>query len=141
MIAVSRDVVVQFLEEASWTARAKAIERVATRYVEDALTPEEAAEALDLFRAALYDAEPLVRRVLAESLKRAPALPADIVQALAQDVPEVAAPFLAASPLLGEDELIAIAKGGAGAHRAAIACRPSLSERLAHILFGRAALA
>ena len=40
------------------------------------------------------------------------------------DVPEVAAPFLAATPLLGEDDLYIIARDGSTAHRLAIACRP-----------------
>ena len=80
----------------------------------------------DLFRIALYDGETVVRRVLAESLKHARDLPRDIVRRLAQDVPEVSAPFLAASPLLGDEDLMPIAKCGATAQRTAIAGRPRL---------------
>lgn len=124
MMVLTRDTVTQFTEEASWTARAKAIERVATRFVEGPLSDAERLTALDVFRAALYDGEPLVRRVFAESVKRATDLPRDIVLALARDVPEVAAPFLAATPLLGDDDLYIIARDGSTAHRLAIACRP-----------------
>jgi uncharacterized protein (DUF2336 family) len=96
---------------------------------------------LDLIRLALYDGEPLVRRVLAESLKHSHDLPRDVVRRLVQDIPEVSAPFLAASPLLGDDELLALAKSGATAQRAAIACRQRLSPRVATIVCGRAAVA
>ena len=141
MGALTRDFVIQFAQEQSWTARAKSIEKVATDYVGGAFDLAERHAAHDLFRLALYDAEPLVRRVLAESIKHARDLPRDVVRTLAQDIPEVSAPFLAASPLLGEDELLSIAKAGASVQRAAIACRPSLSERVANVLFGRAAVA
>lgn len=141
MVALTREIVIQFAQEQSWTARAKAVEQVATAYVEGAFEATERQAALDLFRLALYDSEPLVRRVLAESIKHARDLPRDMVRTLSQDIPEVSAPFLAASPLLGDDELLSIATGGATVQRAAIACRPSLSARVANVLFGRAAVA
>lgn len=141
MVALTRDVVIQFAEEQAWIGRAKVAERVATRYVEGGFSPAEQRVALDLLRLALYDAEPLVRRVLAESVKHARFLPRDIVLTLAQDLPEVSAPFLAASPLLGEDELLSLAKRGGALQRAAIARRSFLSERLANVIFGRTAAA
>jgi uncharacterized protein (DUF2336 family) len=141
MVAVTREFVIQFAQEHSWTERAKTVEKIATLYVEDALADGSRQAALELFRLAVYDCEPLVRRVLAESIKHARELPRDIVRTLAQDIPDVSAPFLAASPLLGDDELLSIAKGGATVQRAAIACRPSLSARVASVLFGRAAIA
>src|SRR5487761_1096370 len=141
MVGLSREFVIQFAQEQSWTARAKSIEKIATDYVEGTFDPAERETALDLFRLALYDAEPLVRRVLAETIKHARDLPRDVVRMLVQDIPEVSAPFLAASPLLGDDELLSIAKAGASVQRAAIACRPRLSERVANVLFGRAAVA
>jgi uncharacterized protein (DUF2336 family) len=124
MMALTRETIAQFTEEASWTARAKAIERVATRYIEGSLNEAERQTAFEVFRAALYDGEPLVRRVLAESVKRATDLPRDVVLGLARDVPEVAAPFLAATPLLDDEDLGNIARDGSTAHRLAIACRP-----------------
>src|SRR6185437_15143905 len=136
MVAVTREFVIQFAQEHSWTERAKTVEKIATLYVEGALADGSRQAALELFRLAVYDCEPLVRRVLAESIKHARELPRDIVRTLAQDIPDVSAPFLAASPLLGDDELLSIAKGGATVQRAAIACRPSLSARVANVLFG-----
>ena len=141
MVVLTREFVIQFAQEQSWTVRAKTVEKVATLYVEGAFQDATRQTALDLFRLALYDSEPLVRRVLAESIKHARELPRDIVRTLAQDIPDVSAPFLSASPLLGDDELLSIARGGATVQRAAIACRASLSERVANVLFGRVAVA
>ena len=141
MVGLTREFVIQFAQELSWTARAKTVERVATRYVEGVYDAPGQVAALDLLRLALCDSEPLVRRVLAESIKHARDLPRDLVRTLAHDVPEVSAPFLTASPLLGDDELMAIAIDGASVQRAAIACRPRLSARVANVLYGRAAVA
>jgi uncharacterized protein (DUF2336 family) len=141
MVALTREFVIQFAQELSWTARAKTVERVATRYVEGVYDAAGHAAALDLLRLALNDSEPLVRRVLAESIKHARDLPRDLVCGIAHDIPEVSAPFLTASPLLGDDELMAIALGGASVQRAAIAGRPRLSARVANVLYGHAAVA
>ncbi|HUK58700.1 MAG TPA: DUF2336 domain-containing protein [Stellaceae bacterium] len=133
--------VLQFAQEHSWTERAKTVERAATLYVDGALDPDARMAALDLFRLALYDGEPLVRRVLAESIKHARELPRDIVRTLASDAPEVSAPFLASSPLIADEDLLAIAQGGVSAQRAAIARRLTLPSRVARILFGQPAVA
>src|SRR5665213_2705301 len=100
MTALNRETIAEFIEEPSWTMRAKWIERVAVLYVEGELDEDEAHTALELFRVTVYDGEPLVRRVLAETLKHAIDLPRDMVLALARDTIEVAAPFLKFSPLL-----------------------------------------
>lgn len=134
MTALARDSIAQFIEEGSWTARAKMVERIATRYVEGGLGEVERCTAEDLFRLALYDGEALVRRVLAETLKHATEMPRDIVLALAHDVVDVAAPFLAASPLLEDDELMPIVAGGSSAHRLAVTARRPLSSRIADAL-------
>lgn len=141
MVPLARDVVVQFAEEQSWTKRAKFAEQAAMRFLDGGLSPAEHQAALDLFRLAIYDGEALVRRVLAESIKHARALPRDIVRALVNDLPEVSAPFLACSPLIAEEDLVRLAKTGGTLLRAAIACRPSLSERLADALLGEIAAA
>jgi uncharacterized protein (DUF2336 family) len=141
MLGLTRDMVLNFAQEQSWTARALIVERAATLFVDGALYEAGRETAIDLFRLALYDGEPLVRRVLADSLKHASQLPRDIVRALAQDIPEVSAPFLAASPLIADDDLFAIAQGGASVQRAAIARRLSLPTRVARVLFSRPAVA
>ena len=137
MAALTREMVYRFAEEPNWTARAKTIERVATLYVEDGIDAAEHAVVLDLFRLAHYDAEPLVRRVLAETLKHTTALPRDIVRGMVADIAEVSAPFLACSPLLVADDLAAIAASGSPGQRAAIARRARLPRHVVRLLHGR----
>ena len=141
MFGVTRTEVLNFAQELSWTERAKTVEHVATLYVDGMLDEEQRMAALDLFRLALYDGEPLVRRVLAESVKNARELPRDIVRTLARDVPEVSTPFLAASPLIADEDLLAIAEFGTSIQRAAIARRLFLPSRVARILYRRPAVA
>jgi uncharacterized protein (DUF2336 family) len=125
------EMVGQLIEEQSWTARAKLLERLATRFAEGSLDDTQWHAVTDTFRMALYDAEPLVRRVLAESVKSAAHLPRDILLALAQDTAAVAAPVLEHSRLLTEDDLLPIALNGSTAHRFAIAGRRLISGRVA----------
>jgi uncharacterized protein (DUF2336 family) len=114
-------------DDPSWIQRAMAIEQIATHYTAGAQAPNEMRVAEDIFRLALYDSEVTVRRVLAESLKRAAFLPSDIVLALARDTIEVARPVLLASPVLSELDLIGIAASASPLHRQAILARDGLS--------------
>lgn len=140
MVALTRDLVLQFAGEQSWTERAKIVERVATRFAAGALAPQERQAALELFRLALYDCEPLVRRVLAESIKLARDLPRDIVDAIVHDHPDVSAPFLAVSSLIEEEDLVAIATHGAWVQRSAIAGRHNLSQKVLMLLMEQSAV-
>jgi uncharacterized protein (DUF2336 family) len=132
--SLTRDDIGRFIEEDSWMARARVIERIAADYVDGALDAAGRDNAEEFFRLALYDGEPLVRRVMAETLKHATTLPRDIVLGLAQDVADVAAPFLAASPLLRDEDLLDIVAGGATVQRLAVAARRRLSSRVSDAL-------
>lgn len=134
MAAPTREVIAQLIEEGSWTARAKSLERLATRFAEGGLDEAEWHATADAFRIALYDAEPLVRRVLAESVKLAPDLPRDILLALARDTAQVATPILEHARVLSEEDLLPIVLRGSPAHRHAIAGRRSISGRVATAL-------
>ena len=134
MASIMRDVIVQLVEEASWTERAKSVERLGARFAAGGLDAAEWHVLADAFRVALYDAEPLVRLVLAETVKLASDLPRDILLALARDQATVAAPVLEQSRLLGEDDLLSIVERYSPAHRFAIAGRRSLSDAVAAAL-------
>lgn len=134
MATVTRDVIAQLIEEGSWTERAKSVGRLGSRFTEGGLDEQERLAITDAFRVALYDAEPLVRRVLAESVKLAADLPRDVLLALARDNAAVAAPILEHSRLLNEDDLLQIAQRGSPDHRLAIAGRRLVSGRLAAAL-------
>lgn len=134
MTSLTREVIGRLIEETSWTARAKSLERLAAHYAEGGLDAAEWRDANDAFRVVLYDAEPLVRLVLAETVKFAPDLPRDILLALARDTGSVATPILEHSRLLGDEDLLPIVERHAPAHRLAIAGRRALSTRLAAAL-------
>ena len=134
MTSLTREVIGRLIDEASWTERAKSLERLAARYAEGGLEAEEWRAANDVFRVVLYDAEPLVRLVLAETVKFAPGLPRDILLALARDTATVATPILEHSRLLGEEDLLPIVERHSPAHRLAVAGRRALSTRLAAAL-------
>jgi uncharacterized protein (DUF2336 family) len=132
--AAMREVIVQLIEDGSWTSRAKSLERLATRFAEGGLDEGEWHAITDAFRVALYDGEPLVRRVLAESVKGSADLPRDVLLALARDMAAVAAPVLEHSRLLSEDDLLPVVKTGSTAHRLAISGRRLISGRVAEAL-------
>jgi len=123
------------LDDASWVRRAMLIEQVAERYLDRSMTQAQRRAAEDVFRVALYDGEPLVRCVLADSLKRLANVPRDIMVDLAGDEAQVARPVLRSSPVLTDEDLVRIAREGGRAHRLAIAERQCVSLRVAETLY------
>ncbi len=124
----------ELIDEGSWIVRAKSLERLATRFAQGGLAGLEWQAVTDAFRIALYDAEPVVRRVLAESVKSAPDLPQDVLLPLARDIAAVAAPVLEHSPLLTDDDLLSIVLDGSTAHRVAVAGRQLVTAPVAEAL-------
>jgi uncharacterized protein (DUF2336 family) len=134
MSGATREVITQMIEETSWTERAKLVERLGTRFSAGGLATSEWHAITDAFRVTLFDSEPLVRRVLAESVKLAPDLPRDILLSLARDTPAVAIPVLEHSTGLSDLDLLPLVQRGAPAHRFAVAGRSQISARLAAAL-------
>jgi uncharacterized protein (DUF2336 family) len=130
----SAETAITGLDHPSWIRRAMLIEQVAEAYADGTFTPAQRRQAEDLFRIAIYDHEVLARSVLADSLKRTPQVPRDIVLSLARDEAEVARPILRTSPVLDDDDLAEIAREGTRAHRLAIAERDALSAKVAQAL-------
>jgi uncharacterized protein (DUF2336 family) len=122
------------LDEVNWIARAKCAERVAALYCQDKLDAAERALAEETFRVLCYDGETVVRRLLAECLKRAARLPRDIAMPIATDKSEVAVPFIEDSPSLVDRDLLAILRDHPGPHRVAIAARRQISEQVSDAL-------
>jgi uncharacterized protein (DUF2336 family) len=77
------------------------------------------------------DAEIMVRRAVAASMKCSENLPREIALRLARDDVSVALPVLENSQVLSDDDLISILADGNGAKQVAIARRPQVSESLA----------
>jgi uncharacterized protein (DUF2336 family) len=127
-------VTTEVFEKASWTERAKLLERLTARFADDALDHAEWRAAIEIFRVVVYDGEPLVRLVLAESLKTSREVPCDLLLALARDIALVATPILEHSQLLTDDDLLPIIQRWTTAHRFAIAGRGAISGRVAAAL-------
>lgn len=124
----------QLIEESSWKCRAKAAERLGEIFCTGALSTAERALAEQFFRLTAFDEEILVRRVLAESLKRAEALSRETLLAFAADQAEVAAPLIEHSPLLEESDLLQILEVRSAAHRFALARRFRIAEPICGML-------
>lgn len=86
------------------------------------------------------DAAVMVRAVIAEELQAMPDAPRDLILRLAQDAAmEVAAPVIRFSPLLTEDDLLALIEAPPVPETVtAVARRPHLSERLSDAVVARA---
>lgn len=98
------------------------------------LTDTERRLATDIFYRIAADAVEAVRAALSESLRASPLLPHDVAVRLAADVEAVAAPILQFSPVLTEDDLIAIVRGGLVGKQSAVAARVGLPSTVAQVI-------
>lgn len=111
--------------------RARIFTQMAVDIDQSRLSPQELQLALDIMRTLATDAELIVRRAVAESMKASRHLPRDIALRLAHDDVSVALPVLEHASVLSDDDLIAILADGVGAKQVAIARRPQVSATLA----------
>lgn len=116
------------LDAGDWLHRAKAADALAALFCGGGLSGGERARAEELFRLTRFDGEVLVRRVLAEGLKRSAALSREIVLLYIADRAEVAAPLIECSPVLDDADLLRILREESSGHRMAVARRHRLSE-------------
>jgi uncharacterized protein (DUF2336 family) len=114
--------------------RIEAVSALARAYLESDLTASERLEAELALLAMTDDSAMGVRLAIAEVLCRSPRAPRAVITALLQDVPEVAAPVIAHSPILTEDELVDLAAISEPEDQEAIASRPIVSPALAGAL-------
>ncbi|WP_261969108.1 DUF2336 domain-containing protein [Prosthecodimorpha staleyi] len=85
----------------------------------------------------LAKVDPQTRTELATVVAHCEHLPAPLLSALCEDIPEVAAPVLVANPALGEETLKDWAGRLSNPHLAAIARRPQLTTAVTDLLFER----
>lgn len=111
--------------------RARVVGQLAIDIDSGRLSVSEWQLALDIMRAMAADAEVMVRRAVAASMKSSENLPHEIALRLARDDISVALPVLENSLVLSDDDLISILADGNGAKQVAIARRPLVSETLA----------
>ncbi len=116
------------------SVRAETIAKVSDSFVKGALTASERALAEDIFRTMARDVEVRVRQAMMDSLKDSPEVPRDLALELANDVAEVAVPFIEMTTVLSDDDLIEIIRSHGQAHQLAVARRPSVSEAVSDAL-------
>ena len=121
-------------QNASATGRAEATTALARAYLYGDLSADEAWEAKTALLSLLDDPSPVVRLALAETCAASARTPRPLVVALSCDVPEVARPVLARSPVLTDADLIDAAALGDEATRAVIAARHHLSHAVSGAL-------
>ena len=95
------------------------------------LTEHERKLAEDILRLMVKDAEVRVREALSRQLKENPLLPHDLALTLAQDVDEVALPFLQYSEALSDEDLIALVRSQGPSKQEAVARRATVSASVA----------
>ncbi|KAA5805004.1 DUF2336 domain-containing protein [Alkalicaulis satelles] len=110
--------------------RALAARKVCARYAGPGLTDEERELGAEIVRVLAQDAAELVRRALSVTLQRSPYLPEDVARQLMGDIDSIALPIIAGSPVLSDEDLIAIVRSGGPRRQTAVAARETLSEPL-----------
>ena len=114
--------------------RAMAARKVCHRMDAANLTEAERQAAREILVVIAQDAAELVRRALAITLRQSPNLPREVATRLAMDVDTVAAPVLESSPVLNDDDLLAVLAKSTRAKRCAVAARREVSESIVHSL-------
>ena len=109
--------------------RAEIAGKIAAQHAK--LTEQERLLADEILRLMVKDAEVRVRSALSRQLKENPLLPHDLALTLAQDVDEVALPFLQYSAALSDEDLISLVRSQGPSKQEAVARRASVSAAVA----------
>lgn len=111
--------------------RSEIVSKVAAEFDTQGLSEAERKMAVDILRAMASDAELVVRQAVASSLRHSEDLPHDIAIKLARDDFRVAQPVLESSPVLTDQDLIAVLADGGAQKQVSIARRENVSEQVA----------
>lgn len=125
---LTRDDIARLSDQDNPEARALAARKVCAHFASDRLSDAERATASEIVRLLAEDAADLVRRALSVTLQRSAHLPPDVARKLAEDIDSIALPIIAASPVLDDEDLIAIVRCGDGRRQSAVAGRETVSE-------------
>ncbi len=113
-------------------ARAMAARKICRRMDAASLTEAERTAARDILDLIARDAAELVRRAMAITLRQSPNLPREIARKLAEDVDSVAIPVLEQSPVLTDEDLLAVLQSAETEKRCAIAGRSHVAPIVVH---------
>lgn len=121
----------QWTETARVRERAAAASGLARAYIQEELSFDDRLAAEAALALLLDDPSPKVRLALSETLSLSDRAPMQVVAALADDQPQVAAPVIIRSPLLSDGDLVDRVATGAPEIQLLIASRPRVSTGLA----------
>lgn len=124
----------QLLSDPSAAHRASTAAKLGNQMVAGSLEPAERALAEEIIRLMTRDVESQVRAALARSIALSNDMPRDIALAVANDIAEVALPFIEVSAILTDDDLVAIINSKPAEYQVAVAARSSVSESVADAL-------
>lgn len=127
-ISLGLDDVQALLKDPRPETRVDVARKVASGLDQSELSDSEKRLAIDILRAMARDAETRVRQAIADTLKSSEAMPHDVAVTLAMDDAAIAAPVLQSSPMLTDEDLIAVLAEGQGAKQVAVAGRTQVSE-------------
>ncbi len=123
--------VARLLEDPNEDVRAMLAEKVATEATSEGLSESERKLAMSILERLAEDVAEHVRAALAEAVKGYPELPHDLALKLAEDIEQVSLPILADSPVLTDQDLVLIVRGGSPEKQTAVAGRPAVSSTVA----------
>lgn len=124
----------RLLKDPSAENRSDAASKIAAHFSDGHLSETERALAEDIFRVMMRDVELRVRRALSDSLRESEDVPRDIALSIANDVADVAIPFIEVTRALSDDDLVNIIQAKGEDHQKAIARRETVSSRVADAL-------
>lgn len=126
----------QLVREPSEDVRVQITDKICVGYLEDGVfNPNEKRLAQEIFRLLIRDASTRVRKAMAQHFRHSLDVPHDIIWALAEDEVAVAEHVLRFSPVLSEEDLIAVAQSAYEVGKLkAIAARIAVSQPLSHEL-------
>lgn len=126
--------VARLMKDPSASTRAVTADRLGASFSSGKLSASERSIAEEILRLMVRDVEVTVRQALSQSIRLSEDLPRDVAIAMANDVAEVALPFIETSSVLTDEDLLAIIQSKPEAYQVAVASRPVVSEDIADAL-------
>lgn len=131
---LSQEDIIRLMKGDSVEDRAHAAHKLCRRISSDPLSGDEKSFADQIMTLLARDAEVLVRRAMAVTLKNSPNLPREVALKLAQDVESVALPVLQSSPVFTNSDLIELVLSASDSKQEAIARRETLTEDVTSVI-------
>ena len=127
---LNQDDIVRLMKGSSAEDRAHATHKLCRRIGHDELQSEDKVFANQILKLLASDAETLVRRAMAVTLKNSPNLPREVAIKLAQDVESVALPVIENSPVFRSSDLVELVLNATDAKQIAVANRDYLATEV-----------